>query len=71
MRSSELEIWTNNPSTTIQEKRKSARESSRKTKGSIPKKSLPVFLTIPSNKSPVFGKNNPLLRPLQFFPITK
>ena len=64
--SSELAIWTNSQTTTL-EKRKTAQESSRKTKGSI-LKSLPLFLTVPPSKSLVFDKKA-VLRALQKIPI--
>ena len=51
-----METWANSPTTTLG-KRNSARESSRKTKGSI-LRSLSVFLTVQSSKSPVFGQKS-------------
>ena len=65
--SSELEIWMNSPTTTL-EGRKSAinKESSRKTKGGI-LRSLPVFSTVPSSKSSVFGGKKQFWEPFNFF----
>ena len=65
--SSELAIWTNSQTTTL-EKRKTAQESSRKTKGSI-LRSLQVFLTVPPSKSRVFDKKKTVLTALNFFPM--
>ena len=63
--SSELLIWTNSQTPTL-EKRKTAQEGSRKTTGNI-LRSLPVILTVPPSKSWVFGKNKTVLRALQIF----
>ena len=58
MMSSELAIWTNSQTTTLEKRNTgTAEESSRKTKSNI-LRSLPVFLTVPPSKSWVFGKKN-------------
>ena len=65
--SSELEIWTNSPTTTLEK-----REALKKALGNYrehPEESTGVFLTVPSSKSPVFTKKKPVVRPLQKFPI--